>query len=333
MTASSHARPLPAETLWTTVGVPDAQAGGFWAECVHSVLFEHEIEATPGFSGTLLSRSIGRLQVNHIRVDGAHTLRRTHAAIASCTRPCFVLIRMRAGQGWLRHRGGETALGKDECVLLDSREPCDLVLEGCNDVLSFHLPVDWVERHLPDPQVAVAVALGSRQPWAGMLRDVMDAIHADPEPAAPYLVAENLCTALALTVEAIEVRSTLHVRKTFKSLQRTLAELAFTCNVTAAEIAQAHGISLRYLHAIYSANGTSCGRELMRVRLERAQRLLRHPAQQGRSIDEIAWQCGFSDPSHFRRRFRALFGVPPSAMREEEARRSAEVLPPQLRIA
>lgn len=258
-------------------------------------------------------RPIGRLQVRCVTANGTQTLR-TPVASPDVS-PAFVLVRMRKGQGWLRHRGGEVPLRADECVLLDDREPCELVLEDGCDSLWFHLPLDWVESCLPDPQVAVAVPLGGRQPWSGMLRDVMDTIHADTDASPPLLVARSLCTALALTVDAIEVRSTAHSRKTFKSLQRTLAELASTCHVTAAEVAQAHGISLRYVHAIFSANGTSCGRELIRVRLERAQRLLRDPTASRRSIDDIAWQCGFSDAGHFRRRFRAFFGVSPSAMR------------------
>jgi AraC-like DNA-binding protein len=261
------------------------------------------------------TRSIGRLQMGHLTVNGTQTLRHMPATLSRCAPPQFVLIRMRVGQGWLRHRGGEIPLRDDECVLLDDREPYEITFADGSDSLWFHLPIDWVEGCLPDPHVAVAVPLGNRQPWAGMLRDVMDTLHADGGASSPLLIARSLCSALALTVDTIEVRSTAHSRKTFKSLQRTLAELASTCNVTVAEIAQAHGISPRYLHAIYSANGTSCGRELIRVRLERAQRLLLDPREPGRSIDDIAWQCGFSDSGHFRRRFRALFGVSPSAMR------------------
>lgn len=274
-----------------------------------------DVEAARGFTGTVSSRRIGRLQVNHLTVEGTQILRRTPTMVARCGRPGLVLILVRAGQGWLSHRGGEIALRKDECLLLDSREPYDITVSSRCDLLSFHLPVDLVEMQLPDPQAAVAVPLGGRQPWAGMLRDAMEMIHAARETPAPSLVAQNLCTALALTVDATGTRSTPHSRKTFKSLQQTLVGMAATCNVTAAEIAQAHGISLRYLHAIYSANGTSCGRELIRVRLERAQRLLLDPEDPDRLIDDIAWQCGFSDGSHFRRRFRALFGVSPSAMR------------------
>lgn len=299
----------------TTAGIADGQVEAFWRDCVQGALFGLDVQVGPGFSATMRCRTIGRMQANHVVVNGIQVLRRTPALIAGCERPRFILVRVRRGQAWLRHRGGDTPLRTGECILLDSREPYELTVGERCESLSFHLPVDWVERHLPDPQVAVAVALGDRQPWAGILCDAMETIHSDPGQSPPLHLAENLCTALALTVEAIEIRSTPHSRKTFKSLQRTLADLASTCNVTASEIAEAHGISLRYLHAIYSANGTSCGRELIRMRLERAQRLLLDPAEPGRSIDDIAWQCGFSDASHFRRRFRALFGTSPSAMR------------------
>lgn len=268
------------------------------------------------------TRTIGRLQVTRLTVTGAPQTLRIAAIHPGCPRPGFMLVRMRAGRGWLRHRGGEVPLRADECVLLDAGGRDEIDFDDGSDSLWFDLPVECVENTLPDPQVAVAVPLGNRQPWTGLLRDVMDTIYAEDGASPSLLVVRSLCTALALAVDAIEVRSTAHSRKTFKSLQRTLAELACTCNVTAAEIAQAHGISLRYLHAIYSANGTSCGRELIRVRLERAQRLLLDPTEPGRSIDDIAWRCGFSDAGHFRRRFRALFGVSPSAMRTDPVART-----------
>lgn len=272
-----------------------------------------------GFNGTVTRRSIGRLQVSKVAVTGTQTLRRTPALIARCTRFTFLLIRMRTGQGALRHRGGELPLRADECVLLDGREPFEISFQDGSESLWFHLPIDCVEGCLPDPQVAVAVALGGRPPCAGMLRDVMDTIYADQDPTPSWLVSSNLCTALALSVDAIQVRSTAHLRRTFKALQQTVSELASTCHVSVAQIAEAHGISLRHLHAVYSANGTTCSRELMRVRLERARRLLLDPNERGRSIDDIAWQCGFSDAGHFRRRFRALFGTTPSTMRTDRA--------------
>jgi AraC-like DNA-binding protein len=290
------------------------------------------LDTPPSFTGHVECRMMGRMRVARLVATGRQLLRRTAEGIARCNRPRFELLRIRSGRGLLRHHLGEVVLGRDECILLDGREPVELTLFDA-EVLWIDVPADAVERHLPDPQALVCMPLGDRSPWADGLRGVVDALHASPQPSEPFLLCESLCTALALASAPIEVRSTRHVRKTFLSLQRTLSDQASTCNVTASAIARAHGISLRYLHAIYSANGTSFGRELIRFRLEHARRLLLDPAEQGHSIDDIAWQCGFSDPSHFRRRFRDFYGVPPSAMRRGGSTGSAEELPRDLRIA
>lgn len=283
------------------------------------MVVEANTTATAKIGAGGAAQSISRLEVRQLTVTGSQIVRCTPAHLASCAQPAFLLFSLRAGQASARQRGAEVPLRTGECLLLDGRERFELVLADCCEGLLFHLPIDWVEGCLPDPTIAIGIPLGNRPPWAGLLREVMDTIHADDGASPPLLVARSLRTALALTVDAIEVRSTVHGRKTFQSLQRTLAELASNCHVTVTEIAEAHGISARYLHTIYAANGTSCVRELMRVRLERAQRLLLDPSGSTVSIDEIAWQCGFADTGHFRRRFRAHFGVAPSAMRRAAA--------------
>ncbi len=53
----------------------------------------------------------------------------------------------------------------------------------------------------------------------------------------------------------------------------------------------------------------------MLARLQRAQDLLTDPRLRDLPIIEIAARCGFTDPSHFARRFRRQFGVTPLAFR------------------
>jgi transcriptional regulator GlxA family with amidase domain len=52
--------------------------------------------------------------------------------------------------------------------------------------------------------------------------------------------------------------------------------------------------------------------EILRVRLDRAQSLLRDTRL---TISEIADTCGFAGPSHFGRRFQDAFRLTPSAFR------------------
>lgn len=83
--------------------------------------------------------------------------------------------------------------------------------------------------------------------------------------------------------------------------------------VSPQEIAAAHGVSVRTVHRVYSADGRSVC-EVVRVRrLARARTEL---ADTDRPVSAIAHRWGFSDTSHFSRSFKAAYGVPPSIWRE-----------------
>jgi AraC-like DNA-binding protein len=56
-------------------------------------------------------------------------------------------------------------------------------------------------------------------------------------------------------------------------------------------------------------------RYLWQARLERAGLLLRTRGAHDSSIQEIAWQCGFTTAAHFSRLFKRQYGVSPSDFR------------------
>ncbi|MGD0642785.1 MAG: helix-turn-helix domain-containing protein [Roseiarcus sp.] len=85
--------------------------------------------------------------------------------------------------------------------------------------------------------------------------------------------------------------------------------------LSSADVAKANAISERYLRQLFEDMGTSFSDFLIERRLELARRLLANPLYRSRRISEIAFEAGFSDLSHFNRRFRARFGETPSAAR------------------
>ncbi len=85
------------------------------------------------------------------------------------------------------------------------------------------------------------------------------------------------------------------------------------------EIAQALGISQSHLRARFRAScGVSIGHHLRRLRLERANGLLRLTPNR---VSEIAEQCGFNSIYSFSRAFRTAFGQSPVAYRQSVGRR------------
>jgi AraC family transcriptional activator of tynA and feaB len=60
-------------------------------------------------------------------------------------------------------------------------------------------------------------------------------------------------------------------------------------------------------------------RVIVSRRLERCRTALADARQAHRSVSEIAYAWGFSDQSHFTRRFRAAYGCSPSDFRKQNS--------------
>ena len=85
--------------------------------------------------------------------------------------------------------------------------------------------------------------------------------------------------------------------------------------MTPTTIAAAHHISLRYLHKLFEAQGTTVAGWIRRRRLDRCRVDLLDPAYRARPVSAIGARWGFPDASRFNRVFRAAHGVPPGEYR------------------
>ncbi len=100
-------------------------------------------------------------------------------------------------------------------------------------------------------------------------------------------------------------------------LRGTLRERYFEVDLSPAAVATEHGIGKRHLHFLFAKQGTTFGADLMAVRLERARQMLQDRRFDHVPVGEIATRCGFTDPSHFARRFRLRFRSAPAAFRKQ----------------
>jgi len=101
-----------------------------------------------------------------------------------------------------------------------------------------------------------------------------------------------------------------------------LMEEALEMPVSLPELALVAGMSNRQFQRLFSRElGQSPARFYLELRLKHAQMLLQRSMG---SILDVALECGFSEPSHFTRQYRKLFGeTPGQARRRYNARREA----------
>jgi AraC-like DNA-binding protein len=80
-------------------------------------------------------------------------------------------------------------------------------------------------------------------------------------------------------------------------------------------IADAHFISVRYLHRLFEAEEVTVAGWVRARRLERCRRDLLDPALRDRPVSAIAARWGIPNAAHFSRVFRDAYGVPPIELR------------------
>ncbi len=94
---------------------------------------------------------------------------------------------------------------------------------------------------------------------------------------------------------------------------RRLMRDSYTQPLRLADLASAAGVTPAHLIRLFKREtGRTPQRELLRIRLQRAEALL---VETGWTIAEIAHHCGFADPPHFSRRFTAEYGISPGRHR------------------
>lgn len=94
-------------------------------------------------------------------------------------------------------------------------------------------------------------------------------------------------------------------------------------NLSPNKIAEANGISIRYLYTLFGEQGETVSGWVRRRRLLRCRAELDGAGTEA-SITEIAYRWGFNDSAHFSRLFKASFGMSPTQYRSSRRHGASE---------
>jgi AraC-like DNA-binding protein len=265
---------------------------------------------------TLHNAELGEIGFSTIESGGLQSVLRTPR------NDVFLFSLQLSGATTIRQDGREAVMRPGDFALIDAQRPYsahpgkaqEIVLKIPHRALKARLPASSDLTARPVRHAAVISGLVSG--YLSMLPNHIDAL----QPAAKIQVAEQVLDqiALALAADTGEDRpalssgravALLHVRMAIES---HLSDPALDPAMAAALA----GISVRYANNLLSEQGTSLERLIVSRRLERCRRALEDPAQAHRTVSEIAYAWGFSDPSHFNRRFKAENGCAPRDYRQ-----------------
>jgi len=132
---------------------------------------------------------------------------------------------------------------------------------------------------------------------------------------------------LARTYASLPARRRLSVRaQTFRRVRSFILEHLAEPELTPQRIATENRISVRYLHLLFGAAGSSVSAWIRSQRLERCAEDLANPTLVHQSITQIAHRWGFNDLGHFGKLLHRKFGASP---REYRRRRLQNGDPPR----
>jgi AraC-like DNA-binding protein len=229
------------------------------------------------------------------------------------------------GRHIYRHRRDEYTFDARHVVVHDSSRDGTVINDRRVTNTVLHLPRalfdanDLITRlHRAGP-IPATHGLGAI--LARVLTDLAE--HGDTHPPAVITAltatAVNLVTAAARLASgsrvAVPEDSRLRLRQI--QIQDYIRRRLGDPTLTPSTVAAACGVSVRQLHRVFQATGTSPAAWIRRQRLEQCRRELVDPALADRPVVAIGARWGYPDPATFNRAFRREFGLPPGEYRNQ----------------
>jgi AraC family transcriptional regulator, positive regulator of tynA and feaB len=308
------------EQAWSTGQMQPGKALSYWKDVICENLLEMHIRTAneAEFHGDISKCTFGPLKANFIAVSEQHVWR-TGPRTRVETENVFHLIHVRKGVQLVEQYGRQLRIEAGNCLLVDCLASFDFNFPQGVEALVLEISRDWIRGWLPAPEEAAAQVIDATTGWGATLASALGNITLTSIAALGLpqaVVAEQIVVLLALAAAPECPTLTTHKRSLLRRVKETLRERCHETELNPAAVAASLGLSRRYIHVLFAAVGTTFTQELYACRLQRAERLLRDKRFASSGIAEIGWNSGFSEPSHFTRRFRERFGVPPTAYRQ-----------------
>jgi len=304
-----------------TLDLPPGQRFEYWKHALSDTFVPLEV-GYPGserdFRGRLRGAELGSLRFIEVLAD-PHTARRTPRLVRSDPSGCYKVGLQLRGSSVLIQDGREVTLTPGEFSLYDADRPYTLafshphhmvVLLFGRDLLG--LPQSRLAQltatRLPGETGGLARLIG---PFLAQIAELLDGTGSRDGVRLAGNVLDLLGTVLAERLDCGPTDPDAAHRALMAQINAYIEAHLGEASLAPAEIAAAHHISLRQLHKLFHASGTTVAGWIRQRRLEHCEHDLRDPRWQSRPVAAVGARWGYPDPAHFSRLFKANYGLCP----------------------
>ncbi|MDQ1850786.1 helix-turn-helix domain-containing protein [Gemmobacter fulvus] len=301
------------------------QAAQLWCGYMSEVYFP--LECSPrdssSFEGALSALQLSTIGISKFTANAMRTVRRRQTS----GEDEVVFIFPTRNREKFNHFGLEDEVGPGEVYVLNSSEAYWTMIEDNSSNVTIKAPASYIRQRFPSIDSTYGrrgIANIGLVPIVSHLALQTFRLAPSADPGILKRAEDNIIDLVCLMLETQSIQD-VHESATTALADVTLQRLSafLSCHYRDPGLSPEHAasslrVSVRYVHKIYQMNGTTFGRELLRLRLLEADRMLRTPPGKNalpRPISEIAYACGFCSQSHFSVRYKQHFGITPGESR------------------
>lgn len=317
-------------TRFNTANVAADDRETYWKRAISSHFGALEIrrdEAGSGFHGDCVGLDLGTIRIARV-ASAPHEVVRTQRAVSQSRNTNFMVEIPLRGCAELEQSGRRATIRPGDFALCDNGRPFRYGYASTFDALVIDIARDTLLARSPAFECATALAVRGESEVGRFVSPLLTGLGDIPSLArSPVAVAllrgalDLIGTALLCEVQA-PPQTPERVRYLAEAESYALGHLG-DFDLTPARIAEAVGISERYLHALFHKDGRAVCRWVKQARLDRARTLLADPDSRDLTITEIGGAVGFKDAAHFSRAFTGAYGLAPRAFRTQSRAVSA----------
>ncbi len=317
-------------TLMTTADFPEPVRFDFWREtvCKHFLQVECLQMSDRTFFGEINTSRIKDVIFSQVQGREHKIIR--NAAMVRRAREDMVFIFHQIRGSWLYSQDSrEAKLYPGDFACVDSSRPMLAIQDSDFEQFVFQMPRDlWVKRFGQTEQMTGRVVRADTQ-IGSLLAGTIRQITSTAENVAPMTAHQLLDVALSLFSLAFgdlishqtPSPSTSRVALLYRA-KMFIEDNFRDPELDSEKVAKALRISERYLQSLFQDEQISVRRWIWEMRLKKCCRDLADPLHAGKSVGEIAFNCGFNNLSHFCHRFKAAFAMTASEFRHEQQRQA-----------
>lgn len=305
------------DLVFTTDNLEPAKRYNAWREAICDFYVHVDVKATrpEHYRGYIREAKFGEVVMTDILLS-EQRIRRSDQHISRLDKDCYYLQLIQRGNLNVVQRGAVHQSNAARGAIFSATEQYELQCQG--EVRSFYLelPRDDFAQRFPKDRIPVAATINTTRGLGRIATEFCASLASEGsglEEGSRMHLGAQLMDILAFTLQSAEDDMAggegSVQRARLRSVQQWIDGHLGDASLSLERIAQANGISLRYLHLLFRQCEMSVSEWIWSRRLQRCYDQI--AKGDGRSMTAIAFENGFNSSAHFSTLFRRKYGMAP----------------------